>query len=113
MSNITTIHGKKQGKRPHFLIEWCEKRGISKAELAKETGADPGQVTRWFQGSTPSEPWQYILGDFFGCGREGIFRHPDDDWIAKFFKDRSAEEIERAKAMLEVAFPKKNGTKDN
>lgn len=110
MSNIPTIYAKKQPKRPHFIIEWCEKHGLNQSALAKKINADPSIVNRWFKGGSPSEPWQYILGEFFGCGREGIFRHPDDDWMTKFFKDRSKEEIERAKTMLEAAFPKKSGT---
>lgn len=113
MSNIPTIHATKQGRRPHFIAEWCDKRGLKQSDLAKKINADPSVVSRWFKGGSPSEVWQEILGEFFGCGRDGIFRHPDDDWLAKFFKGRTADEIERAKAMLEVAFPRKNGTEHN
>lgn len=112
MSKITTIHGKKQGRRPHYISEWCEKRGLSQADLAKKINADPSIVSRWFTGSTPSEVWQTVLGEYFGCGNDGIFRHPDDDWMAKFLRGRSAEEIERAKTLLKTAFPRKNGTED-
>lgn len=35
-------------------------------------------------------------------------RHPDEDWLIKFFGDRSPREIERMKQMLEAAFPPKS-----
>ena len=38
-------------------------------------------------------------------GRE---RHADEDWLTKFFGDRSADEVERMKKMLEAAFPPKS-----
>lgn len=64
-------------------------------------------VSRWFDGATPSEPSQEKLAALFQTDREGIFRHPDDDWLKKFFQDRSNDEIDRIKKTLEAAFPKK------
>jgi transcriptional regulator with XRE-family HTH domain len=38
----------------------------------------------------------------------GDERHPDDDWLTKFFHHgRSADEVERMKKTLEAAFPPK------
>jgi hypothetical protein len=67
-------------------------------------------LSRWYSGSTPSLEWQEKLALFFEIDREALFRHPDDDWIAKFFRGRSEEERERMKKMLEAAFPLKTGT---
>jgi hypothetical protein len=73
--------------------------------LANLLGADKGVVSRWYGGATPGEEWQTKLADLFGCNREGLFRHPDEEWLAHFFCNRSADEVERIKQMLEAAFP--------
>lgn len=67
-------------------------------------------VSRWFSGSTPGLDWQQRLAALFHTEPESLFRHPDDDWIARFLKDRAEDEIERIKATLENAFPRKTGT---
>jgi hypothetical protein len=38
---------------------------------------------------------------------ESLFRHPNDDWLARFLKGRDRQEVERIKATLETAFPRK------
>ena len=83
-------------------------------DLANALEVDKSVVSRWFSGSTPSEESQGKLADLFQCDREALFRHPDDDWIAKFFRDRSREELDRMKTMLQAAFPreKKTGTSE-
>ena len=101
-----TIHATKQPRRPHYLAEWMERRGITAAELARQTGADNGQISRWLDGASPSQKWHDVLREFFHAGREGIFRHPDDDWLTEFFAGRQQEEIDRIKQTLEMAFPK-------
>lgn len=85
---------------------------MTQADLARELGADKSVVSRWFNGSTPGLDWQEKLAGLFNCDPEALFRHPDDDWIAKFFRDRSRDELERMKKALEAAFPrdKKSGT---
>ncbi len=104
---ISQIHKGKQPNRPHFIAEWAERRGYAnQAELAEALDADKSVVSRWYNGTSPSKEWQRKLALLFDCERDGIFRHPDDDWIAKFFRDRSADEISRMKQMLEAAVPK-------
>lgn len=110
MADVTTIHSGRQPNRPHFIPDWAEKRNLSQADLARELGADKSVVSRWFKGSTPSLDWQKRLSALFRCERESLFRHPDDDWLSRFFKDRTAEEVEKMKQMLELAFPKRTGT---
>ena len=112
MSNISTIHRTKQPRRPHFIPEWAEARGLTQADLARELEADKSVVSRWFNGTTPGVEWQEKLAALFHCDPDALFRHPDDDWLSKFFKDRSREELERMKTMLEAAFPvQKSGTR--
>lgn len=110
MSDITTIHKGKQPRRPHFIPEWADMRNLTQADLAREIGADKSVVSRWFNGTTPGLEWQEKLAALFACEPESLFRHPNDDWFAKFFADRKQEEIEKMKQMLELAFPKKTGT---
>lgn len=81
---------------------------MTQADLARALGADKSVVSRWFRGTTPGEEWQSALASLFGIERESLFRHPDDDWFRAFFEDRSADEIQRMKQTLEVAFPKQH-----
>ncbi len=106
----TRIHPTKQPRRPHFIPEWAELRGLAQSDLARELSADKSVVSRWFSGSTPGVEWQEALAKLFSVEPDALFRHPSDDWISRFFAGRRAEEIERMKALLEAAFPKKTGT---
>ena len=107
MSTPVKIHQMKQGRRPHFIPEWCEKFNLIQAELAEKLGADPGLVSRWFSGSTPSIEYQKKLPGLFDRETHGIFRHPDADWMARLLRDRPREEVDRIKNTLEAAFPRK------
>ncbi len=104
---MSRIHRGKQPRRPHFIPEWAERRQLTQTELAGLLGADKSVVSRWYGGATPSEEWQVKLADLFGCERDGLFRHPDDDWMSRFLRGRSADEMERVKIVLEATFPKK------
>lgn len=109
MSEVTRIHKSKQPRRPHYVAEWAEARGYkNQAELIEASGADKSTVSRWYSGSSPSVEWQEKLADLFKCEPESLFRHPDDDWFARFFADREREEIERMKTALEASFPRKS-----
>ena len=100
------IHKGRQPNRPHYIREWAEKRGYgTQAELTEALGADKSVVSRWYAGTSPSREWQDRLAALFGCERDGIFRHPDDDWMSRFFRNRSQDELDRMKQMLEAAFP--------
>jgi transcriptional regulator with XRE-family HTH domain len=77
-------------------------------ELAAAVGADKSVISRWYSGTAPSKQYQERLAAIFGCERDSLFRHPDEYWLAKFLRGRSAQEIERIKATLEAAFPRKN-----
>ncbi|KGM44467.1 hypothetical protein JY97_00530 [Alkalispirochaeta odontotermitis] len=106
MPNVVKIHKSKQPRRPHYIEAWAETRNLTQAELARELNADKGLVSRWYAGATPGVEWQEKLAAFFLCEPASLFRHPDDDWIARFLNDRSREEIEKIKKTLETAFPK-------
>jgi transcriptional regulator with XRE-family HTH domain len=111
MSNVTRIHKGKQPNRPHYVQAWAEHRGFTRAvDLAAALEIDKSVVSRWYSGSTPNQESQEKLAELFHNERESLFRHPDDDWMAKFFRDRSHEELERMKTMLEAAFPRNQRT---
>lgn len=103
---VTRIHKGKQPRRPHFIPEWAEARRLKPADLARELGADKSVVSRWYNGASPGAEWQDKLAALFHCERDALFRHPDDDWLSRFFRGRAADEIERIKATLEAAFPR-------
>lgn len=105
---VTRIHRSKQPRRPHYVEEWAEARGyMNQAELIEASGADKSVVSRWYSGSSPSVEWQIKLAALFDCEPESLFRHPDDDWFARFFENREREEIERMKTALEASFPRR------
>lgn len=110
MENVTRIHRSKQPRRPHYIKEWAEHRGYAhQSDLAAEIGADKSVVSRWYGGTTPGLEWQEKLAALFDCEPESLFRHPDDDWLARFLQGRDREEVERIKRTLENAFPRKAG----
>lgn len=106
--NVERIHKTKQPRRPHHIPDWAESRGLEQHDLARELGADKSLVSRWYSGTTPGEDWQQRLAAFFHIEPEALFRHPDDDWLTRFLRNRSREEIEQIKATLEIAFPRKS-----
>jgi hypothetical protein len=104
---VARIHRGKTPRRPHFIPEWAETRGLKPADLARELGADKSVVSRWYHGASPSQEWQAGLAALFACEPDALFRHPDDDWLSRFLQGRQLDEIQRIKATLEAAFPKK------
>lgn len=109
MQQIPRIHAGKQPRRPHYVREWAELRGLKAADVARAVEADKSLVSRWFAGSTPTPDYQQKLAALFSTSPEGLFRHPDDDWLTRFFTDRTREEVERIKRTMETAFPRKAG----
>jgi transcriptional regulator with XRE-family HTH domain len=108
----TNIHKGKTPIRRHFIEEWAKHYNYRKADISREVGADKSLVGRWFNdGALPGPDYLEKLAALFHTETESLFRHPDEDWIAKFFRDRSDAERERAKEILSLAFPK-TGTSD-
>ena len=106
-SNVHKLHSTRQPKRPHHIPAWAELRSLKQSQIAEMLGADKSVVSRGFNGTTPGVEWQTKLAELFQCDPEALFRHPDDDWLRRFFQGRSREERERIQATLEAAFPRK------
>lgn len=109
MTRPTRIHADKTPPRLHYIVEWAEHRQLSQADLARLTGADKGTVSRWFGGTLPRDHHLEAIAAVMEVSIKDLMRDPYDDWMKQFFSGRSAEEMERIKATLEAAFPRKTG----
>lgn len=96
----------------HFISEWAEKRGLRQRDVVSELGIDKGLVSKWFnKGVLPGPDYLERLAALFETDVHGLFRHPDDDWLAQFFRDKTEEQKEKAIQMLKIMFePQKDGT---
>lgn len=110
MVQITRIHQDKTPVRLHFIREWAAKRNLRQADLVRELPVDKSTVSRWFNGSLPKEEHLIMLAALFGTDVPGLFRHPDDDWIARLLQGRSEDERQRILQVIELSFPRRTGT---
>lgn len=90
-----------------------EARGFEPGDLIEQLDADRSTVYRWLSGQLPQPHWQEKLAALFSVEPEALLRHPDDDWLTRFFSGRDASERERIKQAMELAWPIKTGTSDN
>lgn len=104
MSNVTQIHGNKTPVRIHFIPEWAEKRNLTQTDVAREVGADKSLVSRWYGGIVPKNDYLESLAALFGTDVHGLFRHPDEDWLARMLRGRNEAEREKAIQMLKLLF---------
>jgi transcriptional regulator with XRE-family HTH domain len=109
---LATIYANRQPRRPHYLLQLMERYNVTRADIVEAIGVDKSQLSRWLdetRPSTPSPEWARKLGEFFGKGHDpvDIFTDPDVDWLSRLLRDRSPDEKERIKAMIEAAFPAK------
>jgi transcriptional regulator with XRE-family HTH domain len=97
--------------RLHYIPEWAERRGLIQADMAEALDVDKGTVSRWFAGGLPSEAMIPRIAAMFGIELAELFREPGDDWMARFFRKRTTDEMTRIKQILLASFPeKKDGT---
>ncbi|HEY8066591.1 MAG TPA: helix-turn-helix transcriptional regulator [Methylosinus sp.] len=108
MGNMVTIHADKAGPRVHFIAEWLEHRGLSQAEIVRELGVNKGTVSKWCSGALPAEDNLRALAAFLELEPVELFRHPQDDWLTRFFMNRSTEQLKQMVATLNAAFPRKD-----
>lgn len=105
MARPVRIHKGKQPFRFHYIPEWARHRHLRQADIARALGVDKSTVSRWFDGALPVEAHLIALAGIFGLDEpRNLFLHPDDDWIARFFRGRSEAERKRARAALELIF---------
>lgn len=123
MPTQSTIHAGKTPVRRHFIKEWMEHKGVSVSDLLALLNddersmdlprVDKSQVYRWHKGQMPQPAMQTRIAEALGVESEAdLLRPPEDDWFVRFFMNRSKEERDRMRKMLEAAFPEvKTGTK--
>lgn len=88
-----------------------EARNMTVEDVVEEIGVDRSTVYRWInKGQLPQPAWQEKLGALFRIDPEELTRHPDEDWLSRFFKGRSDEEKDRIKQAMELAWPPRTGT---
>lgn len=105
MTDPTHNHTGKTPHRVHFIAEWAEKRGLKQADIAMQIGADKGLVSRWFSGTIPKAGYLVRLVELFHAEEvSSLFRHPNDDWISKMFRDKSDQQRDQAIAILSLLF---------
>lgn len=98
--------------RLHYIVERAERRQLSQADISRELEVDKSSVSRWFAGKLPAEKHLLALGILLRVDATNLFRHPDEDWLARFSRDRGAAERARIKATLEAAFPPQRATEE-
>ena len=105
MARPVRIHSGKQPLRFHYIPEWAKHRHLRQCDIARALNVDKSTVSRWFDGSLPVEAHLIALTGVFGADEPAaLFRHPDDDWIARFFRGLSEAARKRARAALELIF---------
>ncbi len=110
MAQIPRIHAGKTPIRLHFIKEWAARRNLKQVDIVRELPVDKSTVSRWFKGSLPSEEHLISLAALLHTEVTGLFRHPDDDWIARLLQGRSEDEIRRIAQIVELSLPRRTGT---
>lgn len=97
----------RQPRRPNYIREWAERRGLRQTDIVEAMSVEKGLVSKWFNGSTPSLKHQGPLAGVLGLeDPSSLFRHPDEDWMWRFLRGRPANEVEQIKSLLEAGFPR-------
>lgn len=102
MTQVARIHKGKSPKRIHFIPEWAAHRNLRQADLVRDLTVDKSTVSRWFGGSIPEQQHLETLADYFQIDVSALFRHPDDDWIARLLQGRSEEERKKIVQIIEL-----------
>ncbi|WP_244316744.1 helix-turn-helix domain-containing protein [Pannonibacter tanglangensis] len=108
MADPTQIHPTKSPRRIHFIEEWAAKRQLTQADVARQLNVERSTVKRWYDGTIPtrSDHLEQLAELFALDDPSMLFRHPDDDWMARLFEGRTKDELDRMIQMLDLAFPR-------
>jgi succinate dehydrogenase flavin-adding protein (antitoxin of CptAB toxin-antitoxin module) len=109
MTQVTRIHvDKSPASRLHFIPEWAAHRGMRQADIVAafppDVAVDKSTVNRWFKGSMPKDKHLLVLAAIFETEPNSLFQHPDNDWLARFFSQRSEAERDQAIEVLKAMF---------
>lgn len=115
---LEEIFQKRQPRRPHYVGRLMELRNLTRSQMIEDlAGLDKSILSRWLDEADPSTPgkmWTKKLGEYFAVPPDyepvDIFADPDIDWLYRLLRNRSAEEKDRIRAMIEAAFPVKRAS---
>jgi transcriptional regulator with XRE-family HTH domain len=93
------------GPQQHFIPDWLVHRNRIAAELAKETGADKGTVSRWVNGEIPSKRYIKKVAGFLECNVNDLFHHPKELPLINKFRAQDDDGQERFANVVNNAFP--------
>ena len=107
---------------PTFLKEWRKHRKLTLEAASQRAGMTAGNLSAMERGTQGyTQAGLEALSQVYECEPGQLlsthpnlhdhFRHPDEDWLVRFFHDRTSDEIERMKRMLEAGFPPKSKRK--
>ena len=72
-------------------------------DVTEAFGVDKSVISRWLnENNVPSDKHLQSLADFLHTTVDGLFRHPDDDWIRRIFEGRSKDEAESLKRAIQT-----------
>lgn len=81
---------------------------MDQADIVREMDLDKTTVWRWFAGAVPRhEHLERLVGLFALEEPNDLFMHPDNNWLARRLRGANAQDVERAKALLEIMLSKK------
>lgn len=103
VAKLSRIHKGKTPVRIHFIVEWAHHRRFRQRDIVRQLGVDKATVSRWFDGSLPSEKYLLPLAEYLGADEPvSLFQHPDDDWIARLMRRGTEQQRARVVRALQV-----------
>ena len=94
--------------RLHYIPEWAEKRQLRQTDIVEALGGsgigvDKSTVSRWFSGALPEKRHILALQGLFSLDEPAaLFRDPDDDWLSRLLRGKSADERFRIRQAIEA-----------
>lgn len=105
---------KHNGPKLHYIAEWAEKRGVTRAAMARALGVEKSTVGRWFDGSLPLEKYVVMIADILEVDEpNALFRHPDNDWLARLLRRTPEKDKDATRKAIEAFLELKTGTHDS
>jgi len=94
-------------RHSHYIPEWARQHKLSRADIARATGAQKSLVSKWFNDRiTPGDSYIEQLAALFGCSRSALFQPPENAWFSEFAAGLDDADRARAREILRLSFPK-------
>lgn len=95
----------------HYIGEWMDHREKKVKDMVEALDlSTPSQVYRWLKGQKPHNDELIRIAAFLEADPpEALLRHPLDDWMTRFFQDRSEEEKQAIVETIQKAWGRRTG----